>query len=146
MRSLGRFFSRTAVLTALAGSLLSGFAHAESASGAFTLPGETHWGKVTLPAGDYRYSVELNGPLTVVLVRSTSGRPAAMFSTSSLSDLGSSDVDRLVLDHVGTRRYVKSLHLTQLGIVLNYKVPEAEAGMAGLGTTTPAGADQAALK
>ncbi len=146
MRSLAKVFTRFAVLTVLACSLLSGFALAESASGQFTLPGETHWSTVTLPAGDYRYSVQLSGPMTVVLVRSTSGRPAAMFATSSVSELSSSDVDRLVLDHVGGQRYVKSFHLKQLGVVLNYKAAGEEGGVAGMEKSAAAEDPQASLR
>ena len=51
-------------------------ANAQSFTGRFTLPSETHWGKNVLPAGNY--TISMDAKTNVALVRSAKGTPWAL--------------------------------------------------------------------
>jgi hypothetical protein len=124
MRSKGKFsLVRTLALIVGAGALSSSLAVAQAARGAFKLPAETHWGKITLPAGDYSYSLDAASPTAIVTIRSAANKWSAMVLASSVSDLPPAGTDELVLTKNGEEMFVTALCVKDLGIVLNYGVP-----------------------
>jgi len=125
MKSM-RSFSFVGALLLLLGALSFSpiLAGAESsAAGRFTLPVEARWGTVTLPAGDYQYSVEYRGASTIVFVRGTAGEPCAMFLAHSIEPNNGAGKSDLVLTRKGDTMFVTSLHVKELGLTLDYTIP-----------------------
>jgi hypothetical protein len=94
-------------------------------TGKFTLPMEVHWGSATLPRGEYSFSVETAGGSTLMFIHKQ-GRPAAgyIIPLSGWEEMAkSSPANRLVLDQVGGKTYVKDLELGCVGEVLHYRTP-----------------------
>jgi len=93
-------------------------ANAQSVTGRFTLPYEVHWGTATLPAGDYRISMDsLN---TATLVQSANSNisfytrmPVPQGSTKGPASL-------LITSFQGEHR-VRSLNLPEFGRSLIYE-------------------------
>jgi hypothetical protein len=92
-------------------------ANAQSFSGKFTLPSETHWGKHVLPAGDYTMS--LDSRTNVALVRSANGTTVGFtpIPITASSDKGATALSVMVR---GNQRIVRSLNLPGHGVSLIY--------------------------
>jgi len=95
-------------------------AHAQMASGGFTLANETHWGKYDLPAGEYTFSLSSASVPASVTVRDNSGTVVALIPAQTLSCIASSDGSRLLVTHKGADTVVTSLQVGEIGLVLNY--------------------------
>jgi hypothetical protein len=125
MRCKGKFsLVRTLALMVGVAALSSSLAVAQAARGAFKLPAETHWGKLTLPAGDYSYSLDAASPTAIVTIRSATKKWSAMVLARSVSDLRPAGTDELVLTKNGDEMFVTALCVKDLGVVLNYGVPQ----------------------
>jgi hypothetical protein len=127
-----KFFDRSTVvrvlLLAIGGlTLLPRLAHAQDAAGRFTLDSTAHWGRATLPAGDYEYFVDYSAPSAMIMLRKTSGPPAGyMFVAQSSSPADPSEADGLVLTRIGGKRFVSSVTVQNLETVFHYSVPEVK--------------------
>ena len=109
-----RFFA----VVLLATCAFAATANAQSFSGKFTLPSETHWGKNVLPAGNYTMS--LDAQTNVALVRSADGKTAGFtpIPITTSSDKGATALSVMVR---GNRRIVRSLNLPTHGVSLIYQ-------------------------
>ena len=113
---------RKLLLLAVSGlSLLPAPAMAQDARGKFTLPRQVRWGAVTLPAGQYSYSVTRGVSETVILHNSTGGGAIVMASTVSMAD--SSQAPRILLHNEGAEWFVSSMVLGTDGEELHFSAP-----------------------
>ena len=96
-----------------------------SFSGTFTLPVETHWGAMTLPAGDYRlkygYS-QTSSTLMVEIAGEAKGSPHKMILAGRRDDVSA---DKNVLNCVreGNILYVRALEMPAVGESTHFKIP-----------------------
>ncbi len=109
---------RTTLFVALAAiGLTASSLGAADVVGSFTLPAETHWGTVILPAGDYTFTLDhavLNGHILV-----TRGTDQAAFILPRGMDFTSHSGGSSMLI-VGNS--VRSVHLAPVGLTYNYQV------------------------
>jgi hypothetical protein len=108
-------FLGLAVLCLTASSLRAeGIAAVE---GSFTLPSQTHWGSVLLPAGDYSFTLDhsdLRGQITV----RKGTKAVAIFRVEGPTITGSREgSSMLIVDHS-----VRSLRLAPIGITYIYPI------------------------
>jgi hypothetical protein len=92
-------------------------ANAQSFSGKFTLPSETHWGKNVLPAGNY--TMTLNSQTKVALVRSANGKTVG-FTPIPIESSNHKGATALLVMIRGNERTVRSLNLPEKGVTLIY--------------------------
>jgi hypothetical protein len=92
-------------------------ANAQSFSGKFTLPFETHWGKTVLRAGNY--TMALNSQTNVALIRSADGNTVGFtpIPIAASSHKGATALSVMVR---GNERIVRSLNLPANGVTLIY--------------------------
>jgi hypothetical protein len=108
-------------LALLAACFNAGLASAQVFQGKFTLPSEAHWGKATLPAGDYAFTLDSVSPTCTLHLYQ--GRKGAGMIMAQAYDKAYSG--RAELTMVGGT--VRSLNLPDLGIVLQYAPQRAKA-------------------
>jgi hypothetical protein len=112
------------VAVILTAGLFAACANAQSGSGVviyrgnFTLPHETHWGRATLPAGEYSISVDSSH--TPALVRSKDGK-TTVHTSIPIGDDSNNGPTALVIAARGNEREVLSLNLPQLGKSMVFK-------------------------
>jgi len=130
MRSIRRFAEtrrftllRAAVLLMAGLGALSTLAAAQS--GTFKLPTEARWGRATLPAGSYSYSVESSPAGKIITIRSAGTNWAAMLLSQSVVQTPTID-NQLLLTKRGGEMYVSALCLKDPGLTLTYPVPSAK--------------------
>lgn len=100
--------------------------------GKFTLPIEARWGEISLPPGDYTFTLNSNTPPAFVTVRGTrEGMPARMILAQSVSERRSSEPSTLVLVRAPGVGVVRALHLAELGLDLEYPLPKGKAPKGG---------------
>jgi hypothetical protein len=92
-------------------------ANAQSFSGKFTLPFETHWGKKVLPAG--KYTMSLNSQTSVALIRSEDGETVG-FTPIPITVSSHKGAAALSVMVRGNERIVRSLNLPAHGVTLIY--------------------------
>jgi hypothetical protein len=113
---------------------LAGAARAQQARGRFTLPYAVHSRKAALPAGEYAYRVDLNGPTPLVTLRTFSPRPAGfMLLPSSFAEAHSSGPDKLVVASVAGERVIAAMYMHELGVLFLYPVPPSQNSLAFAG-------------
>lgn len=99
-----------------------------SFAGKFTLPVETHWGAMTLPAGDYslRYGTTFSSTYLVTVADEAEGRILGMILPGSRNDV---KVAENVLDCVreGDTLFVRALELPAIGESIHFKIPHVVA-------------------
>jgi len=109
---------RLATVALLAICLNAGRANAQVVAGKFTLPFEAHWGRATLPPGDYSFTLNkatLDGTITLfrganaVALISCQGGEEKRFDRSELILVGNS-----------ASRSIRELHLAKIGVILSY--------------------------
>ncbi len=127
MKSI-RSFSFFTVLMLLAGivGIAPKAAHAQVAEGKFSLPSETHWGSMILPAGEYTFSLESTGRPAWLTIRNSDRVLLGMITPQVLSSAPYTDKSELVLTHKGDEVFVSSLRVGELAIAFNYAMPETE--------------------
>ena len=93
-------------------------------AGTFTLPLETHWGAVTLPAGDYtlRYGVAFSSTYLVSVADEAEGRTLGMILPGARDDV---KAGKNVLNCVreGNILYVNALEMPLIGESVHFKIP-----------------------
>ena len=105
-------------------SLSASLANAQSSfRGAFTLPHETSWAGVDLPAGSYVITLDRGagvGPTTVLIRDAATGKAMGMVP-SPIADSGSDGADSLVTSTRGGHSVVRALRVAELGRVFVYQ-------------------------
>lgn len=86
--------------------------------GSFTLLHETRWGKATLPAGEYRLTIEsTENPVIVFIEDAKSGKPVAMV-VPNVTEASRTGNSALLIATRGTQRVVHSFRVAELREVL----------------------------
>jgi len=115
----------------------------ESAHGNFTLAHEVHWQNAVVPAGQYRFSLDGDGPSGLLTLTKISGsRTGFLFMVHNRDEVKPSKVNLLVLESTPDGSYVRAMQLPEFGVTLHFPVPSmpAEKQMAKVRTTTMASA------
>jgi len=116
---------RNLVLTLASAFIFAGIASAQVCKGQFTLPFEAQWGRATLPAGDYTFTLNSTGqPAIVEIAQGT--RNVALVMAQSNSTADASKESELIVTRSGDRARIRVLHLAELGTDLYYAAPKAE--------------------
>ena len=94
-----------------------------SFSGMLTLPAETHWGAITLPAGDYSlYYGELNGTPMAYVIGKAEGSPRGLIFAGA-PDPTSAAKDSLICVRVGNSLVVRKLEMPVIGESVDFAMP-----------------------
>jgi hypothetical protein len=116
----------------------------ENARGTFTLTHDVRWQKALVPAGEYRFSLDSDGPSSMLVLTKLSGaRTGFLFMVHDTDEIkASSNLNRLVLESTAEGSYVSAMQLPEFGVTLNFAAPPkaTEKQMAKVGTTTLASA------
>jgi hypothetical protein len=120
-------------------TFMPALASAQDARGAFTLVHDVRWQNVAVPAGDYKFSVELRGPSEMLTLRKVSGGSAGYMILVNDADSNASEGattsenGKLTLVSQSGSRYVSSMELPTIGMTLHFTVPAEtrELAMAG---------------
>jgi hypothetical protein len=112
----------------LATGLSASSANAQTSfRGNFTLPHETNWAGVVLPAGEYVVTLDHGigvGPATVLIRNAVTGKAVGIVQ-SPIADSGTDGADSLLTASQGNRWVVQSFRVTELGRVFVYERPRA---------------------
>jgi hypothetical protein len=92
----------------------------ERVRGDFSLSQEVHWGRATLPIGNYTYIVDSEGGPAVVRVLQKGGNFSGLFVPDSLSRVPHPGPSGIVLERVGGDVFVVSMHVESLGAELRF--------------------------
>ncbi len=137
MKSIRRFSLLKLLLLAIAAVSASAIpAHAQTATGTFSLAHKVRWANAVLPPGDYAFSLSSQDLPARVTVRQVGGPIVAILLPQSVSDddfVGSSS---LVLHQEGGESVVSTLRLKNVGMALEFaspKLAKSVAENAGLG-------------
>jgi hypothetical protein len=137
MKSICKFaYASLLVLASL--TLMPALASAQDARGAFTLTHDVRWQNVSVPAGDYKFSVELRGPSEMLVLRKVSGQGSGfMILVNDVDSVNpetaaTSESGKLTLISQSGSRYVSSMELPTIGMTLHFAVPAATPEMAML--------------
>lgn len=113
-----------AVLTLSAFSFAPCLASAQEAHGRFVLTHEVHWQNTLVPAGEYEFSFQPNGPSDLLFVRRLSGSgPRFMILVNDVGETKTSGVDHLLLVTREGRSFVSVMDLPEAGVTLHFAVP-----------------------
>jgi len=102
-------------------SLASG----QEAGGTFTLSHDVRWGSITVPAGEYRFSLESDKVARVLtLTELNPARKSFFLLVGDTDDAKPTDHNQLVLKTAkdGTS-YVSAMQLPELGVTLRFATP-----------------------
>ena len=139
-----RKFAYAALLAVISLSFAPSPASAqENARGKFTLTHDVRWQNTLVPAGEYRFSLDSDGPSSMLVLTKLSGaRTGFMFMVHDTDEIkASSNLNRLVLESTDEGSYVSAMQLPEFGVKLNFAAPKSpEKQMAKVGTTTMASA------
>jgi hypothetical protein len=92
--------------------------------GTFTLPLEAQWGKTTLAAGDYTFTLDsLRGPTTAKIEQGKRNVALVMSQGHQFAD---SKASALIVARSGGRARIVALHAAELGTDFLYGTPKAE--------------------
>jgi hypothetical protein len=119
-------------------TLMPALASAQDARGAFTLTHDVRWQNVSVPAGDYRFSLELRGPSEMLVLSKVSGRGSGFMILVNDADslnpetVAATENGKLTLISQSGNRYVSSMELPAIGMTLHFAVPAATPEIATL--------------
>ncbi len=122
------------VIAAMGTSAIS--AHAQAATGTFSLAHKVRWAGAVLPPGDYEFSVDSQDSPPRVTVRQVGGSMVAILLPQSISDDELMGASSLVLHQQGGESVVNTLRLKSIGVALEFASPKLAtpvAETAGLG-------------
>jgi hypothetical protein len=111
-------------------------AHAQTATGTFSLTHKVLWAGAVLPAGNYAFSVNTEALPPRVTVRQVGGPVVAMLLSQSTSQDDFVGASSLVLHHEGGESVVSTLRLKNIGMAMEFATPKLAAPVAetaGLG-------------
>ena len=113
------------VLTLASAFIFAGIASAQACKGQFTLPFEAKWGRATLPAGDYTFTLNSAGRPSIIKVEQGNRNVALVMAQSATASDASKESELVVTRGSGQAR-IRILHLAELGTDLYYAAPKAE--------------------
>ncbi|MGO9273617.1 MAG: hypothetical protein ACLQOO_25830 [Terriglobia bacterium] len=118
---------RDLVLVLTSVFIFAGIASAQGlvCKGQFTLPFEARWGRATLPAGDYSFTLNSAGQPSIITI-GQGNRSVAMVMAQSTTDSDTSKASELTVTRSGGHARIRVLHLAELGTDLYYGAPKAE--------------------
>ncbi|MFZ1053903.1 MAG: hypothetical protein WBP65_20325 [Candidatus Sulfotelmatobacter sp.] len=123
MKSI-RKFVYAVVLTLSALNFAPILASAQDEAGTFTLPHEVLWQNATVPAGDYRFTLQPVGPSEMLTLRKLSGTPESFMLMVNDTDVAdSSKTASLVINSKFGERYVSAMNLPQFEVTLHFAAP-----------------------
>ncbi len=120
-------------------TFMSVLASAQDVRGGFTLPHNVRWQNVEVPAGEYKFSVELRGPSEMLTLSKVSGEGSGFMilvndvDSVAPASVAASENGKLTLVSQSGERYVSSMELPAIGVTLHFAVPAEtrELAMAG---------------
>lgn len=123
MKSI-RTFVYTSALALSTLYLAPSMASAQQASGSFKLTHDAHWGKQMVRAGEYRFTLESEGPSQLLVLSKVSGnRSSSMMLVRDTEVSKPTDISRLLLVSRPEGRFVSAMELPEAGITLHFAVP-----------------------
>jgi hypothetical protein len=138
MKSIRKFaYAGLLALSSLA--FMSPLVSAQDARGGFTLMHNVRWQNVAVPAGEYKFSVELRGPSEMLTLRKVSGEGAGFMilvndvDSAAFPAAAALENGKLTLVSQSGKRYVSAMELPAIGKTLHFAVPAEtrELAMAG---------------
>lgn len=125
MTSIRRFVY-AAALTVAAISFAPSLASAQAARGRFVLTHEVHWQTTLVPAGEYEFSFQPDGPSDLLYVRKLSGSgPGFLMLVTEVTETKPSHPDHLFLVAREGKSFVSAMDLPEAGVTLHFAVPSA---------------------
>jgi hypothetical protein len=119
-----RKFAYAAALTLSALNFAPSAASAQEAAGTFTLNHEVHWQNMMVPAGKYRFTIEANGPASMLMLRKLNGSGGGyVMLVRDTEESKSADLSRLVMISRPSGSFVKQMQLPQFGVTLHFAIP-----------------------
>jgi hypothetical protein len=112
-----------AALTLSALNFAPSLASAQDAAGSFTLTHKVHWQNAVVPAGQYRFTIEPDGPASMLTLHNMSGGKSFMMLVVSTEDSKPKDISELVLVPRPAGSFVSTLQLPEFGMTLHFAVP-----------------------
>jgi len=138
MISIRRFvYAAALILSAI--SFAPSLASAQEVHGRFVLNHEVYWQSTLVPAGEYEFSFQADGPSDLLYVRKLSGSgPGFMILVNDVAETKSSGSDHLLLVPREGKSFVSAMDLSEAGLTLHFAVPSetrqvALAGKAPIG-------------
>ena len=118
---------RNLVFAVASAFIFAGIASAQgpASKGQFTLPFDAQWGRATLPAGDYTFTLNSTGQPAIVKVEQ-GNRNIALVTAQSATASDTSKASELIVTRSGGHARIRVLHLAELGTDLYYSAPKAE--------------------
>ena len=117
-----RFFLRWFLLAGLIVVFSTSILKAEELKGKFTLPFDTYWSGVLLPAGEYHFVIDpISGG---VQLRTPAGKGAGYRVIAFTEALKTPAKSQLVITRREKRAMVQILYLADLKTAYHFKVPE----------------------
>jgi hypothetical protein len=96
----------------------------EPLRGQFTLPHDVRWENAVVPAGDYQFSLQPEGPAGVLLLSKLSGkRTGFMFLVANMEETKPSVPNQLVLEAAPEGSYVSAMQLPEFGMTVHFSPP-----------------------
>jgi len=125
MRSIHNY--AYAALLALAGlNLAPNLASAQEAvRGKFTLTHDVRWESALVPAGEYGFTLDSNGVMSVLVLNKMNGpRAGFLLAVHDMDEeRNTPGTNRLVLKTVSADSYVSTMLLPEFGKTLHFRVP-----------------------
>jgi hypothetical protein len=123
MKSI-RNFAYATLLTLSALNFAPSLASAQDEGGSFKLSHDVYWQNAVVPAGDYRFSLQPEGPSVMLKLTKVSGTPASfMLLVNDTDGAATSGPSRLVIDSKSGASYVSLMELPQFEIKLHFAAP-----------------------
>jgi hypothetical protein len=123
MKSIGTIVY-TAALALSALNFPPSLASAQEARGTFKLTHDAHWGNQMVAAGEYRFTLESEGPTQLLVLRKLSGSgSSSMMLVTDTEASKPTAISRLLLISRPEGRFVSAMDLPEAGITLHFAVP-----------------------
>src|ERR1700688_824053 len=136
-----RKFAYAAVFTLSALNFAPSLASAQDAGGTFRLSHEVHWQNAIVPAGEYRFTIESDGPADRLTLRKLSGSGAGFVMLVMETEASKpSDLSQLVMVSRSSGSFVKQMQLPEFGVTLHFAVPAETREVAQATATSAASA------
>jgi len=136
-----RKFAYAATLAFSALNFAPTLAAAQDAGGRFTLSHEVHWQKAVVPAGEYKFTVEPDGPAKLLTLRMIGGNGASFLMVVTEVEEGQrSNLSRLVMVSRSSGSFVQEMQLPEFGMTLHFAVPKETREVAQVAATSAASA------
>jgi hypothetical protein len=98
----------------------------EMATGNFTLKHEVHWQNAIVPAGEYRFALNAEGPTEVLMLSKLDGpRAGFMLMVRDTDESKTTGPSQLLLRTTAEGSFVSQMQLPEYGMTLHFRIPEA---------------------